>query len=168
MSYIPGGTYGLQFSANNVSGILVNADALPLGHLFRNGLDDFTPTVFITNLDLGRYVASGTIPGTYNFTDSFGVVVSGYVNGILFKSEFNAGSLFAPVNLASGAFDSISIEAGVNARQAISVIAATIAGTSSGINNTIWYKGINNPTVNRVVGVAISGLRSAVSYIFPA
>lgn len=170
MSYRPGDTFYKQVTTFSPSGISTNTDVTPWATLVHNGVDDFTPHLFVTNIDIGRYTVSGVIPSTYSAGSSINVVVSGLVVGNLSKAVVDLDVLIpgvAAVVLASSGLDSVQIEPGVNARQALSLIAAPVGGVSSGAGNTLWYQGVDNPTQNRISSVCTSGIRTVVSYVLP-
>lgn len=91
--YRPGDIFYTQFTTNNASGTSINADVTPWGTMNKNGVDDTSVRVFVTNVDIGRYTISGTIPLTYIKGQSTGVIVSGYVSSTLTKQYFNFGQL---------------------------------------------------------------------------
>ena len=73
------------------------------------------------------------------------------------------------MGLASTAFDNIVIEAGINARQALSPILAAAAGKLSGAGTgTIDIKGADNSTTRISATTDSSGNRSAVTLTLPA
>jgi hypothetical protein len=164
MSYRPGDIFYKQVTTFSPSGISTNTDVTPWATLVHNGVDDFTPHVFVTNVDVGRYTVSGVIPSTYAVGSSINVAVSGLVTGNLSKAVVDLDVLSAP---NSGLFDYVQIEPGLNARQLLALLGAPIGGVSSGAGNTLWYQGANNPAQNRVSSVCTSGIRTVVSYVLP-
>jgi hypothetical protein len=71
--------------------------------------------------------------------------------------------------LASDGLDSVVVESGVNARQAISVIAASAAGVLSGAATTaVAVKGANSATTRIAATVDADGNRSAVTLTLPS
>lgn len=165
MNYVIGKNYYQQFVTFNVSGISANMDFVPWATMVHNGLDDHTAHVFVNNIDIGRYTTSGTIPSNYSLGDSVGLAVSGNVAGNLSKYYLNLGTL--DTFYSETILDNVFVEPGVSVRQSIGIGAAAFAGVSSGVGNTIWYQGINNPGQNRISAVANSGIRTVVSYVMP-
>ena len=180
MSYKPGDKFYSVFIMSNISGVAVNADSSPLGLLNRNGADDLTPKVFVTNLDAGRYVSSGIIPNTYLTGDSVQVVISGYMTGNLVKGVYNLGpldsarlsdlstlsvlSVLNPVMVSSTY--QLQIEPNTNFTQWAQAVGAAVAGSSSLTGSNISYQGLNNAGQNRITSNATSGIRSSVTYNF--
>lgn len=72
---------------------------------------------------------------------------------------------FGYIELSASGFENIVIEPGINARQATQINSAVLAGTVSGLNDTIWFQGINNPNQLRLASLAISGIRYTVNYL---
>jgi hypothetical protein len=62
VSYKPGDSPVIEFPVSGGTGGATNADSLPAGTFARNGTDDGTVTVTVTNVDTGRYKAAFTIP----------------------------------------------------------------------------------------------------------
>lgn len=63
MSYLPSDAVTCEWTTQNpATGAALNADSLPVGTFARNGTDDGTVTVTVTNVDTGRYKAAFTIP----------------------------------------------------------------------------------------------------------
>lgn len=70
--------------------------------------------------------------------------------------------------LSSAGLDSVVVEAGINARQALAVIGSSTAGKASGAGTgTMTYKGLNNSTT-RVQASVSSGNRTAVTLTLPS
>lgn len=186
--YRPGDIFYSQFTVSNVSGVASNADSLPLGNLVKNGVDDNTPRVFVTNIDIGRYTTSGIIPSAYAKGDTVGVIISGYVGGSLTKAYTSLGQLdtyytgdivnpgffsvnvtgiYSNVTAPTGFLDTIKIENNVNLRQALSLIGAACAGSSVVNGNNITYYGINNSTTTRITSTSASGYRQSITIYLP-
>lgn len=72
--------------------------------------------------------------------------------------------------LASNGLDSVSVEAGVNARQALAIIASALAGVLSGAaTTTITIKALKNDGTTRISAtVDADGNRSAITATLPA
>ena len=78
-----------------------------------------------------------------------------------------------PNKLASDGLDSVTVETGVNARQALSINLAAAAGVISGASNsstmTITVKAANNSSTTRIVATADRyGNRSAMTLTLPS
>ena len=73
------------------------------------------------------------------------------------------------IKLNPAGLDAVSVELGVNARQALSLIGAACAGVASGlITATPWYQAMNNPSINRIGGICdSSGDRTTVNLNIP-
>ncbi len=70
--------------------------------------------------------------------------------------------------LAADGLDSVVIEAGINARQALSAMAATLCGRSVNVSaGAPDFKAIGHPTVSRVTGVVTSGDRTNITLHLP-
>src|SRR5215831_18359702 len=76
----PGSNYYAEFTtANPGTGAAQNADSLPLATATRNGTDDATFTLTVTNMATGRYKVAGTVPGGYAAGDQVQVSVTATV-----------------------------------------------------------------------------------------
>lgn len=162
MSYFPGDIYYKQFTTNNISGISQNADSLPWGVLNRNGADDTaaSATVFINNIDVGRYNVSGVIPSTYNVGDSVNLNVSGVINGNIAKAIFDLGILDKHIN----SVNTISVTG--TAPSNFIVPQSVAPGVTVSVTGTISSVGqVNNPvSVNNLspgLTVSITGTAPA-------
>lgn len=91
--YRPGDTFYSSFTTNNLSGVSTNTDITPWGTMVKNGTDDTSVTIFINNIDIGRYIISGTIPAGYVKGNSIGVIVSGLISNNLAKNYLDLGQL---------------------------------------------------------------------------
>lgn len=81
----------------------------------------------------------------------------------------SAGAGLTAVALASNGLDAVVVEAGLNARQAMSLIAAALAGVLSGAaGTTITIKGAGTSTVRIVATVDSDGDRQALTLSPPA
>lgn len=172
MNYLIGKNYYQQFVTFNISGISANMDSVPWATMVHNGVDDFSSHVFVNNVDIGRYTVSGIISNNYAVGDSVGLAISGNAAGNLTKYYLGLGTLdsayISASILASGGFDHVMVEPGVNARQHMAIDGAALAGISSGAGNTVWYQGVNNPNQNRISAVATSGIRTVINYVIPS
>lgn len=87
MSYRPGDAYYGEFTTcSSATGGAQNADAVPVATATRNGADDASFILTVTNLDPGRYRVSGTIPASYARGDSLQVSVAATVGGVAGKA----------------------------------------------------------------------------------
>jgi len=78
---VAGDTIYHQFVTKAVSGALVDADALPVGTLVRNGVDTEI-SVTITNKAVGVYVAQFTIPSAYVAGDEVALRITATIGGV--------------------------------------------------------------------------------------
>lgn len=91
--YRPGDIFYHQITTANISGVSTNTDATPLCNMVKNGSDDQSVNIFVNNVDIGRYVISGSIPSNYLKGQSIGVIVSGYISSSLAKQYISLGQL---------------------------------------------------------------------------
>ncbi len=78
-------------------------------------------------------------------------------------------SVTAPTTLAPAGVDNITIEAGINLRQAVSLVLAALAGKASGLNaNAPVFKGANGTTTRISATTDASGNRTAVTLSPPS
>ena len=79
----PSDAYTAQFTTQHPeTGLASDADTLPTAIATRNGTDDTTFILTITNMATGRYKITGTIPATYSSADIIQIVVEATVNEI--------------------------------------------------------------------------------------
>lgn len=164
MSYRPYDNYYVLFDTFNGSGISVNADATPLGRLVHNGVDDFggAATVFVSNIDVGRYVASGNIPGTYNGGDSLSLTISGYMNGILQKAATSLGILERPVSVTGiSSISSLVTVTGIYPGLTISVTGGYIQNVINPVSITGLISSTNLVTVTGILPGLTIGVTGA-------
>ena len=93
MSYRPGDTFFISFTTQSSTGASADADALPVASLRRNGADDGSVAVVVTQNSTGDYTASASIPLTYSISDDVELVVSAAVAGTSAKAVFPLGKL---------------------------------------------------------------------------
>jgi hypothetical protein len=87
MTYGPGDSYYAEFTLRDpLDGGSADADATPVATANRNGTDDATFALTVTNLDTGRYKVTGTVPAGYAFGDTVIVTVAATVAGISEKA----------------------------------------------------------------------------------
>lgn len=142
-------------STDSISGaILLSGNIIELGNgMYRANLYDFD----CSGLYIGyNFLASGCVPA------SFSVITMDAVSGKMYPASGASviGSVYSgtqvntfsgTVSLYSGGIDAIQVEAGVNARQALSLVAAAEAGQTSGAGTgTFYIAGANVNTTNRI------------------
>ncbi|MDP9175618.1 MAG: hypothetical protein M3O30_17380 [Planctomycetota bacterium] len=167
----PGDVITKIFNVASSAGAAVNFDSAPAAIVNRNGTDDGTVAVVITNLDTGRYKSVFTIPLTYSFGgDSISLCLSGLVGGVTVKAT--AGPWFTDNRVNDIAFNGTSgnpnvnvvswLSAAPNALQAGNMPATDSAGNAiatatnlatllTRLPQTIAFNGTSgNPNVNLV------------------
>lgn len=83
MSYKPGDSYSTVFSTSSPStGAAINSDATPTAIANRNGTDDGSFVLAVTNLTTGRYKVTGTIPIGYVNGDAIAVSIAATVSSV--------------------------------------------------------------------------------------
>lgn len=82
MAYHPGDDFVEVIVTSNAAGQAIDATWLPTVVLMRNGTDDPGVTVTVTNIDTGRYKATGTIPATYLAGDVLHLSGTANVDGV--------------------------------------------------------------------------------------
>lgn len=76
----PSDAYTAQFTTQHPdTAVATDADNLPNAIATRNGTDDGTFTLTVTNLATGRYKITGTVPATYTAGDIVQIVVNATV-----------------------------------------------------------------------------------------
>lgn len=86
MSYKPSDAVTVQFCTQRFdTGAATNADSLPTGTVTKNGTDDGTVTVTVTNLATGRYKAAFTVPSGYAAGDVVELTIAATVNSVAGK-----------------------------------------------------------------------------------
>lgn len=118
--YRPGDTVYTEFCTQTPStGAATNADSTPTGTLNRNGSDDGSVTVTVTNLDTGRYKAVFTIPATYHAGDVLNLSLAATVASVTGKAPVWNGRLGIGVirsgTAQAGASGSITLDSGASA-----------------------------------------------------
>ncbi len=93
MAKKPGDTFGFQFVTKASTGALSNADGLPTGTIVRNGVDDATPVVVVTNVSPGIYKATGTIPIGYASGDGLQVRINATVAAVASAGLHDYGAI---------------------------------------------------------------------------
>ena len=152
--YQPGSIYYQQFNTNNISGISTNTDSTPWGTLVKNGIDDFTSKVFITNVDTGRYTVSGTIPITYSFGNYINLTISGQVNSLLSKATLSLGVLDSSINTLP---TTISVTGAINVTSINPGVTVSVTGvTSATLLNPVSVTGTVNANVISFSGIPVA------------
>ncbi len=83
MIYKPNSLYYAMFTTTSPNtGAVKDADSLPTAIAVRNGADDGSFSLTVTNIDTGRYRVSGTIPLAYINGDTVQIVATATVDGI--------------------------------------------------------------------------------------
>lgn len=135
-----------------------------------------TGSVTVTGIVPGLSISvTGSAPSNFIRTNSVSPGVTVSLTGSA-PANFIGTNAIAPgvtvsvtgvVVISTGSFDNIRIENGLNARQALSIMSAVLAGSSTVAGNNITYYAVNNNTVNRVVSTAVSGARQAIVVFLP-
>jgi hypothetical protein len=77
----PSDAYTTQFTTHDTeTGAGTDADSLPTATATRNGTDDATFTLTVTNMATGRYKVAGTVPAGYVDGDLIQIVINATVN----------------------------------------------------------------------------------------
>jgi hypothetical protein len=78
----PGQAFAFIGYTHGSTGALANADSLPTGFLYHNGVVDGTVTVTVTNPATGKYKLAGTLPNTYVEGDTVSLEINATVGGV--------------------------------------------------------------------------------------
>lgn len=157
MDYRPGDTvYALFPTQNPTTGAATNADSTPTGVLNRNGTDDGSVTVTVTNLATGRYKAVFTIPATYIPGDVLNLNISAAVSSIsgnatVWATRVGWGFVSSGTAAAGGA-STITLQTALGAdhdsrRATIAIVSGTGAGQARNIAD--YVNGTKVLTVDR-------------------
>ena len=92
MVHKPGDNIVFQFTTRPLAGSIADADSLPTGTLVRNGVDT-AEAVTVTDIGVGRYRASATIPAGWARGDVVGVRIAATVGGISDEAILFSASL---------------------------------------------------------------------------
>lgn len=165
MSYRLGDIFYEQFITTNSSGQVNNMDSLPVGIFDRNSLLDSSVNVFVTSLDVGRYVASGIIPLNYTLPSVATVVCSGSMNGIVQKLTMNLGQLDRPVSVTGVNYwtgvemQQIRYKVGIDGQTAIPTvnIVGNLELSNSGLHAINVEPGVNMNQWLSLVGAFAAG-----------
>jgi hypothetical protein len=100
----PGDTFHFPLFSNDATGTLADADSLPVGALYRNGVVDAGVPVTVTHLATGHYDLSGAVPSGYMAGDVCSLVGAATVGGIAGKQS--AGDFVIDTKRAADYVDS--------------------------------------------------------------
>ncbi len=158
MSLRPGDVFAFQFTTQDATGEATNADSTPTGTVVKNGTDDATPTVTVTNPSTGVYKASVTVPVGYAAGDVFQVRIAATVDIVNAKactvpvvidtSRTSEVAASVALVLADTGTDGVVISTVTANQLADALIARNIAGGSS---------------TGRTVKTALAALRNKVT-----
>lgn len=143
-------SYALIFAislGSSQTGLSLNAQLID-----STGSNSGSPvTTGFVEIGSGNYLWNGTIPD-----DFYGI------------AAFNAGGPILAISDINPPLDSVMVETGVNARQALTIIAAALAGdiSTDDLGNVI-IKGMDNTGTTRITAVAINNNRSSVTLNLP-
>lgn len=179
MSYTPSQAVTIEFCTQNpATGAAQNGDSLPTGTFSRNGTDDGTVTVTVTNVDTGRYKAAFTIPSGAAAKDVCDLSVAATVNSVAGKgivwrglidtkivsqlndSPYNGGAVASVTGNVGG-----NVVGNVNGNVAGSVGSVTAAVTVGTNNDKTGYslnlaQALNEATVSATLGGALNAARA--------
>lgn len=86
-AYKPGDTVYCEFTTQVfATGVATNADSTPTGTVNRNGTDDGSVTVTVTNIDTARYKAVFAVPSTYVPGDVLTLSIAATVSSVAGKA----------------------------------------------------------------------------------
>jgi hypothetical protein len=169
-------TTGSDFATTSSPGKII---VTQLGNAFTNTTGSIYNAAALQNAPSG----GGGDPWATSLPGSYTAGQAGYIVG--HNLDTNVGSRMATftlptnfsslsidgtglVTLAAAGLDQISVESGVNARQALAVIGAACAGKASGLgSNTPAYTGMNNNTMRIAASTDSSGDRTSVTLTLP-
>jgi len=129
MLYRPGDSYFTEFTTQRLeTGVATDADSLPVATANKNGTDDGSFTLTVTNLDTGRYKITGTVPGGYTAGDKVVVTVAATVNGVAGKARVDQFQITG-INVNDATAAGISrVDASVSSRAAPGAAMTLAAG----------------------------------------
>jgi hypothetical protein len=111
----------------------------------------------------GLFIAGTNAATTVNFTGN----LSGSVGSVTSPVTVGTNNDKAGYSLASAGLDSVVVEAGINARQALALIGSASAGKSSGVAaGSPIYQAMGGTTA-RITATALNGDRSVVTLTPP-
>jgi hypothetical protein len=115
--YKPNDAIAEEFVTSSSTGAAVNADSTPTAVLVRNGSDDGTVALTVTNVDAGRYKVTGTIPATYAAGDKLQIAVAATIGGTTAKGILSLGVLDAKRNADLNDFNPAAATVSANVTQ---------------------------------------------------
>ena len=166
--------YAATLAASDVSGT-IPVNATQWGSVAVTGMPMPTytqPTGFLAQTFPGGILANqtnitaGTITNVTNLTNA---ATNGDFTAAMKTSTTTAATAATPTaTLPSSGLDSIVVESGMNARQALSIIASALSGVLSGAGTgTITVKGGNVATTRIVANTDNAGNRTSVALSLP-
>ncbi len=166
MSYKPSDSYYGQFTTRRFdTGVGINADSLPSATATKDGTDDGSFSLTVTNIDTGRYKVTGTIPGGYTAGDVVHISVAATVNSIADKAVIDSFVLDSKRNADLN--DLTAAAAGTDAASKVLATPAQKLATDGSGNVTLkaaTHTGAVIPTVTAVtndVGITQAGADKA-------
>jgi hypothetical protein len=154
MSLRPGDAFAFKVVTQDGSGAAANADSLPSALVVRNGTDDATPVVTVTNPATGEYALSLTVPVGYVAGDAVQVKITATVGGIVSKFTTQPEILDTiRVSQVVTVLFATLVESGITFAQLCEVLGAFAAGKRSNAGTVNErYDALNNPGTVRIVG----------------
>jgi hypothetical protein len=129
----PGDSISVEFVVSNPStGAAVNADALPTTVVVHNGTDTGAVSLTVTNVDTGRYLVSGTVPGGWLDGDTLNIVAEYAVSAVAMKKVLISDVIRIADPTASAVATAV-----INSMYADTGILALIASTGGAFSVTI-------------------------------
>ncbi len=180
-----------SIAANAITSAKIATDAIGAAQLaadavseIQSGLSTLT-AAGVWDLATSGHTTSGTFgaaavaaggagdPWSTSLPGSYGSGTAGYIVGTNLNATVSSRSTFDPsatgVKLTSAGLDLVVIESGINARQAVSLIASATAGVVGGNDtNSPVFKGINTNTTRIAATTTTAGNRTAVTLSPPA
>ena len=171
MGYRAGDSYFKEFTTSDpTTGAAADATGTPVATPNHNGTDDGAFTLTVTHIDTGRYKITGTIPSGYVGGDVLNVTVAATVNTVPGKAAVDTQLIEGRgVALLAAGLDAVTIESGLNARQALAIATAAVAGKltgAAGPTTTISAAGV--PGTTRISADVDSTGRTSVTLTPPA
>ena len=138
----PGETVTVDFTTQTAAtGALTDADSLPTGTVSKNGTDDGTVTVTVTNKATGRYKASFTVPVSYVAGDEVDLYIAATVatiagGGVVWRTTIDTSRVSDVPDgvwdeLLTGATHNIATSAGRRLRQLEDPVGGTVDDASA-------------------------------------
>jgi hypothetical protein len=159
MAYKPSDTAYAEFVTSRFdTGAATTADSLPTGTFNRNGTDDGTTTVTVTNLDTGRYKASWTIPVGAAAGDSCMVTIAATVNsvagkGVVWQAVLD-GKRVTDIADANNRVDVIKIAGATQTARDIG--ASVLLSTGTGTGQLDFTSGVVKANLVQILATALT------------